>query len=65
MLNIPRMPNEGSWLVGDQLSLADLAVYAMFQCFRDADNANEILQRYSAVIEWMGRIEAITSERAA
>ncbi len=56
---------DGGWLVGDQLSLADLAVYAMFQCFRDADNANDILQRYPAVIEWMARIEADTSERAA
>jgi glutathione S-transferase len=59
------MLGKGNGLVGDQLSLADLAEYAMFQCFRDADNANEILQRYPAVTEWMGRIEALTSEHAA
>lgn len=55
------MLNQGDWLVADQLSLADLAVYAMFQCFRDADNANAILQRYPSVIDWMARIETTTS----
>jgi glutathione S-transferase len=53
------------WLVGDRLSLADLAVYAMFQCFRDADNAFTILQRYPAVTAWMDRIEQATDQRAA
>ena len=52
------------WLVGDRLSLADLAVYAMFQCFRDADNAASILERYPGVTEWMTRIEDTTSQRA-
>ena len=54
---------EGEWLVADQLSLADLAVYAMFQCFRDADNALAILQRYPAVIEWMERLEKATNQQ--
>ena len=52
------------WLVGDRLSLADLAVYAMFQCFRDADNAASILERYPRVTGWMTRIEDTTSQRA-
>ena len=43
--------------VADQLGLADLAVYAMFQCFRDADNALAILQRHPSVTAWMERVE--------
>lgn len=51
------------WLVGNQLSLADLAVYAMFQALRDADMALDILQHFPAVISWMGRVEATTSKK--
>ena len=48
------------WLVGEQLSLADLAVYGMFQALRDADMAMEIIQRYPPVLDWMARLEAAT-----
>ena len=48
---------EGEWLVDNTLSLADLAVYGMFQCFRDADMAWELIQRYPAVPAWMERLE--------
>ncbi len=52
------------WLVGDQLTLADLAVYAMFQALRDADMALALLQKHAAVTDWMERIEQTTSQRA-
>jgi len=55
---------EGEWLVGDQLSLADLAVYGMFQALKDADMALEIMQRYPAVLSWMTRIEDRTDHPA-
>ena len=51
---------DGEWLVGEQMSLADLAVYGMFQALRDADMALEIMQRYPAVLPWMARLEAAT-----
>lgn len=53
------------WLVGNQLSLADLAVYAMFQALRDADMVVDMLARYPAVNAWMARIEELTGTRAA
>jgi glutathione S-transferase len=53
------------WLVNNTLTLADLAVYAMFQCFRDADMVLAIMERYPAVMAWMAQIESTTSERAA
>lgn len=52
------------WLVGNQLSLADLAVYAMFQALRDADMVADMLARYSAVTAWMMRVEEHTGTRA-
>ena len=52
------------WLVGDRLTLADLAVYAMFQALRDADMALTLLQSHPAVTAWMARIEETTSQRA-
>lgn len=53
------------WLVGNQPSLADLAVYAMFQALRDADMVVNILARYPAVNAWMARVEEQTGKRAA
>ena len=55
----------GDWLVGERLTLADLAVYAMFQCFRDADLSAELLENTAAVPAWMARVEAATGNRAA
>jgi glutathione S-transferase len=52
------------WLVGNQLSLADLAVYAMFQALRDADMVADMLARYPAVTAWMMRVEEHTGTRA-
>ena len=52
------------WLLDNRLTLADLAVYAMFQCFRDADIALEVMEKYPNVMTWMNRIEANTSTRA-
>jgi glutathione S-transferase len=54
----------GEWLVADTITLADLAVYAMFQALRDADMVLPIMQRHPAVMSWMTRVEETTNERA-
>ena len=54
------MLGDEDWLLGNQLTLADLAVYAMFQCFRDADLALALLNQYPAVTAWMARVEEHT-----
>jgi glutathione S-transferase len=61
---VDNLLKDSDWLVADRISLADLAVYAMFQCFRDADNVLAIMQRYDDVMAWMDRIEKATSRRA-
>jgi glutathione S-transferase len=58
------MLDGSDWLVGDRLTLADLAVYAMFQALRDADMALTLLQSHPAVTSWMARIEETTAQRA-
>ena len=58
------MLGEDHWLLHNRLTLADLAVYAMFQCFRDADMAADILREYPEVIDWMERVEAETGTPA-
>ncbi len=57
--------SEAQWLVGNQISLADLAVYGMFDALRDADMAAAQISRYSAVVAWMDRVEQTTGERAS
>ncbi|MEM1111318.1 MAG: glutathione S-transferase family protein [Pseudomonadota bacterium] len=53
----------GDFLVGKQLTLADLAVRIMFECFNDATEGAEIIARYPAVPAWMARVEALTEPK--
>ncbi|MBT4518871.1 MAG: glutathione S-transferase family protein [Halieaceae bacterium] len=52
----------GNWLIGQTITLADLAVYAMFQALRDADMALAIMQRYPTILPWLARVETTTDE---
>ncbi len=61
---VANMLGQEDWLLDNRLTLADLAVYAMFQCFRDADFVAAMLGEYPTVTAWMARIEANTSTRA-
>ena len=61
---VANMLGQDDWLIANRLTLADLAVYAMFQCFRDADFVAAMLAEYTTVTAWMTRIEANTSTRA-
>lgn len=48
------------WLVGDTLSLADLAVHSMLACFEDAPEAAAILHSTPGVTAWMERVRGVT-----
>ena len=58
------MLGEDDWLLDNQLSVADLAVYAMFQALRDCQEAWQIMQRHPTVPAWMERLEQATNKRA-
>lgn len=50
----------GDWLLGGSLTLADLAVYCMFQAFRDAKALEALLNEFPKVVTWMKRVEQAT-----
>lgn len=52
------------WLVGNRLTLGDLAVHCMFNCLRDVNEVKPILEKYPAVPAWMDRLETTTDQRA-
>lgn len=54
---------QGPWLVGDALSLADISVYVMLNCFKDSRQGVECLQGHDRVNDWMLRVEQATDEK--
>ncbi|CAH0991741.1 hypothetical protein SIN8267_01855 [Sinobacterium norvegicum] len=54
---------QGPWLVGDSLSLADISVYVMLNCFKDSRQGIECLQGHDRVNDWMLRVEQATDEK--
>jgi len=48
------------WLVGEQLSLADISVYSMVNCIRDSQQGGEAVQRRPALLAWLQRVEDAT-----
>ncbi|AQA19042.1 hypothetical protein BST95_13130 [Halioglobus japonicus] len=58
------MLEQSDFLVGGQLTLADLAVHAMFSCFLDTVELEAMMQEYPGVVAWMARVEALTGPQA-
>ncbi|MGI9284545.1 MAG: glutathione S-transferase family protein [Pseudomonadales bacterium] len=50
------------WLVGSQLTLADLAVFSMFNCLKDAEQALACLLQYPRIEAWMNDVRELTDE---
>ena len=46
------------------MTLADLAVHAMFSCFLDTVELEAMMQEYPGVVTWMARVEALTGPQA-
>ena len=52
---------EGDWLVGDRLSIADIAVYAQLACAADTGEGAAVLADHAGVMRWMERVNAATA----
>ncbi len=52
-----------SWLVGDALSIADLAVFAQLFAIRGADEGAALIAAAPAVTAWMTRVDEATAAR--
>jgi glutathione S-transferase len=55
----------GDWLVGQNLSLADISVFVMLDCIMDAKESAEIIQSYPRILAWMARVDAQTQANPA
>ncbi|MNH48014.1 hypothetical protein D3C79_1115550 [compost metagenome] len=51
------------WLVGDSLTLADIAVLAQLNCLLYAQEAVEELKAYPQIAAWAARVDAIAPDQ--
>jgi glutathione S-transferase len=54
----------GEWLVGDALSLADIAVFVQVECFRPDAAVGAMIAARPALDGWLKRVERATAPRA-
>ncbi len=52
---------DGAWLVGETLTLADIAVYAQLFCIQGAITGDEAIAARPALVAWMDRVDAATT----
>lgn len=52
------------WLVGDALSLADIAVFAQLQCLAGTVEGSDLLRGYENVRDWMTAVDEATAKPA-
>ncbi len=57
---IDGLVGEGEWLVGNRLTLADVAVFAQMDCIRATDEGGDVIARHPRVAAWMDRVDAAT-----
>ncbi len=55
---------ERQWLVGDALTLADIAVFVQMFCIRGTVEGWPIIHAWPAVAAWMDRVDAATSGKS-
>jgi len=51
------------WLVGDRLSLADIAVFVQLEAIRSTREGERILATQPTVLSWMERVDRATARR--
>lgn len=55
---LARLKPGGPWLLGDQLTIADLHAAPIFAYFLEAPEGRALLNEHPALLEWWGRISA-------
>jgi glutathione S-transferase len=51
------------WLVGDHLSLADIAVFVQVDCIAGTSEGQDLLRGYEDLRDWMGAVEKASAAR--
>lgn len=52
---------EGDWLVGDHLTIADIAIYSQLACAGETDEGASLLAKRERLLAWMERVNGATS----
>lgn len=52
---------DGEWLVGERLTIADIATYSQLACAGETDEGASLLARRPRVLAWMERVNGATS----
>lgn len=55
---------EKTWMVGESLTLADIAIYCQLACIRSTPEGAPLFEARPALSAWMGRVAAATQNRA-
>lgn len=51
--------SDSDWLVGDAISLADIAVIAQLNCLLDAKEVQDMMPNYPKISEWIKRVDTV------
>jgi glutathione S-transferase len=60
---IDGLVGDGDWLVGNALTLADVAVFAQLHCIRGTDEGERVVASLPRVAAWMQRVDTATQPR--
>ena len=58
---LDRLLDEREWLVGEALSLADIAVFAQLVCLRGAEEGAKLIDSRPGLAAWLERVDRATS----
>lgn len=50
-----------SWLLGEQLTLADIAVFVQLSCINETDEGRRIIAQEASVADWLQRVDQETA----
>jgi glutathione S-transferase len=57
---VSNLLGERDWLVGEALSLADIAVFAQLHCIRGTDEGGKLIGNRAGLSAWMERVDRAT-----
>ncbi|BFM16927.1 glutathione S-transferase family protein [Maricurvus nonylphenolicus] len=55
--SIAALVEDGGWMVGDSITLADISAIAEVNCLLDSKEGQDLLADYPAVADWINRID--------